>query len=287
VTKKATTTKKAPAKKAVAEESDSSSSDEEEAPAKPIKKAAPKKAPAKKAAPKEAAPKKAVPAKKTATKKAAPKRKADEQSGSDEESSGSDIEEPPAKKPATHAKPKKEPVLKAVVPKAIKFGPTINKAPTQLLDVFVFGEGSAGELGLGNKTIDNKKPIDVKRPRYNEKLSKMGIVEISVGGMHCVALTSDNRIVTWGVNDQGALGRDTTYEGGLRDMDAAESDDSDDEDALNPYESTPNYVDAKHFEEGTVFTNVVASDSASFAVTADGQVYGWGTFRVSRNFFFF
>mgnify|MGYP001271518398 FL=1 len=45
-------------------------------------------------------------------------------------------------------------------------GPVINEAPTQRLDVFVCGEGSSGELGLGT----SKKAIDVKRPRLNKSL---------------------------------------------------------------------------------------------------------------------
>jgi regulator of chromosome condensation len=154
------------------------------------------------------------------------------------------------------------------------------------LDVYVFGEGSSGELGLGNKKVNGKKPMDVSRPRLNENLSasKVGVVQISVGGMHCAALTHDNKILTWGVNDQGALGRDTKWEGGLKDMDDNASDsgsDSDDEDAMNPRESTPEAVDSKHFPEGITFTQVCASDSATFAVTSDGSVWGWGTFRVS------
>lgn len=174
------------------------------------------------------------------------------------------------------------------VPKKAKFGAAINKAPTQKLDVYVFGEGTSGELGLGSKVINGKKPIDVKRPRLNENLlaSKVGVVHIAVGGMHCAALTYDNKILTWGVNDQGALGRDTRWDGGLKDMDDAASDDSDDSDesdtAMNPLESTPTAIDSTHFPEGTKFVQLAASDSATFALTEDGQVYGWGTFRVSH-----
>ena len=40
----------------------------------------------------------------------------------------------------------------------------------------------------------------------------MGVVQIDAGGMHVVALTRDNKILTWGVNDQGALGRDTVVQ---------------------------------------------------------------------------
>ncbi|KAF9774214.1 hypothetical protein IL306_007819 [Fusarium sp. DS 682] len=165
-------------------------------------------------------------------------------------------------------------------------GKTINKAPTQILHIYVFGEGSSGELGLGSRRVANKKPIDVKRPRLNDNLSasKIGVVQVSCGGMHAAALTHDGKIMTWGVNDQGALGRDTNWNGGLCDMDKSEDTSLEDEDdaGINPKESTPTAVSNEHFAPGTKFVQVVASDSATFALTEDGRVYGWGTFRSSE-----
>ncbi|KAH7157352.1 regulator of chromosome condensation 1/beta-lactamase-inhibitor protein II [Dactylonectria estremocensis] len=188
----------------------------------------------------------------------------------------------PAKKAAAPAAKKPEPKPKKIV----GIGRKINDAPTQILDVYVFGEGSSGELGLGSKRVNGKKPIDVKRPRLNDNLSaaKVGVVQVSCGGMHAVALTHDNKILTWGVNDQGALGRDTNWDGGLRDMDKGEDSDSDedeDDSGVNPLESTPTAVSNDHFAPGTKFVQVIACDSASFALTEDGRVYGWGTFRSS------
>ena len=165
----------------------------------------------------------------------------------------------------------------------LNIGKKINDAPTQVLDVYVFGEGSAGELGLGSKRVDGKKPFEVKRPRLNANLSAadVGVVQVACGGMHAAALTRDNKILTWGVNDQGALGRDTTWAGGLVGSSGSDSD-SDDEDAgLNPFESTPTVVSEEHFAPGTKFVQLVASDSSTFALTEDGRVYGWGTFRSS------
>lgn len=180
-------------------------------------------------------------------------------------------------------------------PKKVKIqphGPVINNAPTSRLNIYVCGEGSAGELGLGT----SMKAIDVKRPRLNPKLDsdKVGVVQIAAGGMHVVALTHDNKILTWGVNDQGALGRTTKWEGGLKPMDAPEnseaapenSNDSDDDDdsGLNPYEATPGVVEFPDLPEGTKFTQVTAGDSCTFALTDDGRVWGWGTFRVCSLF---
>ncbi|KAL1650208.1 hypothetical protein SLS58_001019 [Diplodia intermedia] len=163
-----------------------------------------------------------------------------------------------------------------------------NKAPTQKLHVYVFGEGSSGELGLGTA----KNAVDVKRPRLNPLLpaSSIGVVQVSAGGMHVLALTHDNKILSWGVNDQGALGRDTTWDGGLVDIDDNKSDDSSDsgdDSGMNPKEATPTAIPSDAFPEDTTFVQVAASDSASFALTDDGLVYGWGTFRSNEGIFGF
>lgn len=164
--------------------------------------------------------------------------------------------------------------------------PVINHAPTDVLRAFVFGLGDmCGELGLGPKTKSAPLPIPI--PKVDGRgAGSYPIVQISCGGMHAIALTQDGKIVTWGGNDEGALGRDTAWEGGFCDMDveAGDSDgggsDSEDE-ALNPLESTPMLIPESSFPTGTKFTCVAAGDSCSFAVTQTGLVYGWGTFRAS------
>lgn len=249
------------------------------------KSAATTKKPAAAATKKAAAPKVASKAKAPAKKmEAAPatngtaaasrKRKASVEATEDVERSKKVKSETPA--PRTIAAPKK---------KFPEIGKIVNQIPHEILDVYVFGEGTSGELGLGSKKVNGKKPIDVKRPRLNDNLAakSVGVIQISCGGMHVAALTRDNKILTWGVNDQGALGRDTTWDGGLKDMDGEDSDsDDDDEDSgLNPKESTPTAVGDEFFAPGTKFVQVVASDSATFALTQDGRVYGWGTFRSS------
>ncbi|KAL1955386.1 hypothetical protein VTO42DRAFT_8606 [Malbranchea cinnamomea] len=170
-------------------------------------------------------------------------------------------------------------VKKPVVEKAPKPKVVINQAPTQRLNVYVCGEGGSGELGLGTA----RNAVDVKRPRLNPLLDAdtVGVVQVAVGGMHCLALTHDNKILSWGVNDQGALGRDTAWEGGMKDIDAASDSGSDDgsDSGLNPREAIPTPIPSTAFPEGTVFVEVAAADSSSFALTDDGFVYGWGTFR--------
>ncbi|KAL9058562.1 MAG: hypothetical protein Q9162_001717 [Coniocarpon cinnabarinum] len=148
---------------------------------------------------------------------------------------------------------------------------TYNVAPTAQLQAFGFGEGEAGELGLGIKSSTG-----VSTPRPNPLLSN--VVSVATGGMHGAALTSDNKVLTWGVNDLSALGRDTAWEGKLKDADADSGDSDDDSDVdLNPREATPAPV--PDIPTGVQIVQIAAGDSATMALTEDGRVYGWGTFR--------
>jgi regulator of chromosome condensation len=201
----------------------------------------------------------------------------------------------PAKKAKTTASTKSAAVppkstVRAVKPKEVKAPKPktiINSPPSTKLHIYVMGDGTAGELGLGAV----KKATDVTRPRLNQLLETAGVVDIAVGGMHTVALTADNKILTWGVNDNNALGRDTKYEAKTKDADADGSDsDSEDDDPgldLNPLESTPTAIPSESFPAGTVFVQVAAGDSISLALTDDGFVYGWGTFRDDKGIFGF
>lgn len=130
--------------------------------------------------------------------------------------------------------------------------PVINQAPTDVLRVFVFGLGDmCGELGLGPKTKSTPLPVPIPKVDGREEGSYR-IVQMACGGMHVIALTQDGKVVTWGGNDEGALGRDTAWDGGLRDMDAEAGDsdgggsDSEDE-GLNPLESTPMIIPERSF----------------------------------------
>ncbi|XP_029308496.1 regulator of chromosome condensation [Cottoperca gobio] len=111
--------------------------------------------------------------------------------------------------------------------------------------VLVLGQGDVGQLGLGQNTIERKKPALVSLPEE--------IVQVIAGGMHTVCLSITGHVYTFGCNDEGALGRDTTEEGS---------------------EMVPEKVT---LEEKVV--QVSAGDSHTAALTEDGTVYMWGSFR--------
>ena len=166
-------------------------------------------------------------------------------------------------------------------PKVQKPKVVINHPPTDRLNIYVFGTGDNGELGLGTE----KGQIIVKRPRLNPRLAadSIGVVHVAVGGSHTAVLTHDNRILTWGVNDEGALGRDVTWDAPTRDIDDEKNDDdsdSDGETGINPREAIPTEIDMSGLPADAVFTQLASGDSCTFALTDEGLVYGWGTFRV-------
>ncbi|RMZ79455.1 hypothetical protein DV738_g3407, partial [Chaetothyriales sp. CBS 135597] len=165
-------------------------------------------------------------------------------------------------------KPKPSKPTQGVTKRKGRSKPIINKALTKRLDIYVFGAGEMGELGLGR----DKGQAQVKRPQLNPLLDadKVGVVSLSVGGMHTAALTCDNVILTWGINDEGALGRNT---------DEDDDGDLDSDTGLNFKESTPGPVDTTGLPADIVWTQLACTDCATFALTANGDVYGWGTFR--------
>lgn len=146
------------------------------------------------------------------------------------------------------------------------------------MNMYAWGTGQMCELGLGPEA--NSKTV--KRPRANRfmQADTNQIVDFAVGGMHGAAITADGRLMTWGVNDQGALGRNTAWSGG-QDVDIDDGSDVDEEQQpLNPLESTPMFV-----EEGLPaddkIVRVACADSLTVVVTERAQVYAWGTFRAA------
>lgn len=111
--------------------------------------------------------------------------------------------------------------------------------------VLVLGQGDVGQLGLGEDIMERKKPALVTLPE--------GVVQVAAGGMHTVCVSASGSVYTFGCNDEGALGRDTSEEGS---------------------EMVPGKV---VLEERVV--QVSAGDSHTAALTDDGAVYLWGSFR--------
>jgi len=195
------------------------------------------------------------------------------------DAAGDDAERPAKKAKVVEAEEtvEEKPVPKAFVaplPKGRNTKVVRERSQTKM-KVFVFGKGDMCELGLGPKDRQ------VTRPRVNPFLpiDTVGVVDVAVGGMHTAVLTHDGTILTWGVNDQNALGRNTTWEAPVVDVNDASSDTDSDDGDINPVESTPGPVEG--LPQGVDIVTVVCSDSLTCALTSTGFVYAWGTFRAS------
>ena len=85
------------------------------------------------------------------------------------------------------------------------------------------------------------RPTPVKY--FNDKL----IVDVVAGGMHNIALSIDGKLYSWGCNDEGVLGRDTSVENS---------------------EFEPDLVEGL---ENIKIVQIVCGDSVSAALTEDGK----------------
>lgn len=123
--------------------------------------------------------------------------------------------------------------------------------PTRLShagNLLVCGQGDVGQLGLGEDVMEKIRPAllaDIKN-----------IVDIAAGGMHSICLTKLGEIYSFGCNDEGALGRDTSEEGS----------------EFKPIKVTlPGKI-----------VKVSAGDSHTACLLEDGRVFAWGSFRDSH-----
>lgn len=120
--------------------------------------------------------------------------------------------------------------------------PVLSKQSGNLL---ACGQGDLGQLGLGEDITERTKPALHKNLK--------NIVDIRAGGVHSLCLTSDGKIYSFGCNDEGVLGRDSTD---------------------TEFEPLPVELPGKCIK-------ITAGDSHSACLLDDGRVFAWGSFRVS------
>ncbi|KDD73507.1 hypothetical protein H632_c2107p0, partial [Helicosporidium sp. ATCC 50920] len=128
--------------------------------------------------------------------------------------------------------------------------------------IFVFGDGDCGQLGLGEDVTEKLRPAPLS-------VGSNKVVQVVCGGMHTLALTQEGDVFSWGVNDEGALGRRTAGE--LWEKIAAKT-------AKDV--AGDSYVPGKvAISSDSRIVQLSAGDSHSTALTAMGEVWAWGTFR--------
>jgi len=113
--------------------------------------------------------------------------------------------------------------------------------------VLTVGQGDTGQLGLGEDVMEKTRPQVVAGIE--------SAVDVAAGGMHTAVLDSNGKVWTFGCNDEGSLGRPIEEE----------------EDSFLPGEVT---LPSKA-------VMICCGDSHTAALTQEGEVWAWGTFRDS------
>lgn len=179
--------------------------------------------------------------------------------------------------------------IRAGLPVGFPATGTSSKKQADILprQLFVFGNGDMGQHGLGTDALD-----EVKRPRKHPwvdgknakgELGVGGLEQVVAGGMHSLAIDSNGRLWSWGINDNAALGRQTTREADI-DAEVFETEPMPVE-GLSPTGRgiLPGSKSEGGGTEGEVetfrATRIAAGDSVSVALSQDGQVRVWGSFR--------
>lgn len=120
--------------------------------------------------------------------------------------------------------------------------------------ILTFGEGDMGQLGI--EGVNSR-----KKPALIPDLSDEKVDQVACGGLHTCCLTSDDKVFSFGCNDEAALGRKT--------------DDQDDE-------MVPAEIDLAIASNDIKVLKITAGDSHSALLTTDGKVFVWGCFRDSH-----
>ncbi|CAK8579014.1 unnamed protein product [Lathyrus sativus] len=110
-------------------------------------------------------------------------------------------------------------------------------------NVYSWGWGDFGRLGHGDHS-------DLFIPHPIRALQGLMIKQIACGDCHCLAVTMESKVLSWGRNQNGELGLGTT------------------EDSLVPQKILA--------FEGIRIKMVAAGAEHSVAITEDGDLYGWG-----------
>ncbi|XP_076831350.1 putative E3 ubiquitin-protein ligase HERC3 isoform X2 [Brachyhypopomus gauderio] len=111
--------------------------------------------------------------------------------------------------------------------------------------VFAWGAGEGGQLGLGSREDA------VRVPRLIKKLCEHRISQVMCGNQHCIALSRDGQLFTWGQNSSGQLGVG---------------------------KGEPNSLSPQPLKSlcGIPLAQISAGGDHSFALSLSGAVFGWG-----------
>lgn len=114
-------------------------------------------------------------------------------------------------------------------------------------DIYTWGHNTHGMPGNGTNSPNNKTPVKVLAPP-GVKFSA-----VDIGEYFMLAIGTNGKTYSWGINDYGQLGA-----------------------GVNDYTGESSVPIEVKLPNGVAFVQVSAGDSVSYALDADGNLYGWG-----------
>lgn len=143
--------------------------------------------------------------------------------------------------------PMKEGELKSV--QEISLGDSFAIIIDSEKSLWAWGYSQFGCLGLGTSQFQAKQPMRIKIPgmRPGQTFFK----KVSVGKNHCVAITIDGDIYSWGNNEFGQLGVSRSADKNI-------------------------WIPTKIYTENSKAKDVVCTENSSFIITEDLKVYSFG-----------
>ncbi|XP_062852314.1 probable E3 ubiquitin-protein ligase HERC3 isoform X3 [Trichomycterus rosablanca] len=143
------------------------------------------------------------------------------------------------------AKPELVGALDAQKIASVACGQAHSLALSEKGQVFAWGGGEGGQLGLG--TVEEA----VRVPRLIKKLCEHRISQVMCGNQHCIALSKDGQLFTWGQNSSGQLGLG---------------------------KGEPNSLSPQPLKSlsGIPLAQISAGGDHSFALSLSGAVFAWG-----------
>ncbi|XP_037327022.1 probable E3 ubiquitin-protein ligase HERC3 [Pungitius pungitius] len=154
-----------------------------------------------------------------------------------------------------HSKPGTSPELVGALDTQIitmvSSGQSHSMAVNEEGQVFAWGAGEEGQLGLGTAEAT------VRIPRLVKRLCEQRIAQVMCGNQHCIALSRDGQLFTWGQNTSGQLG-------------------------LGKGEPSKLFPHPLKSLSGIPLAQITAGGDHSFALSLSGAVFGWGKNRAGQ-----
>lgn len=113
-------------------------------------------------------------------------------------------------------------------------------------EVFSWGRNDKGQLGRGKLSKEEE-----RKPKLMKSLAVCTVVQITCGANHCLALTDDGRLFSWGCNKYGQLGLGSGHS----------------------FHDTPQQIVCLR---GIPIAQIASGGNHSFILTWSRAVFGWG-----------